>query len=99
MKLFRSTLPLLCALAPLFLAHGSSVLPISTRDLVEQSDAVCRGTIVGLSSFKDANGLIHTRTLVRVDEGLKGKFPDVVQIIHRGGRVGNEHEFFALSPQ
>src|SRR5437870_5166543 len=99
MKLFLRALPVSFFLATLSLARASSVLPVDTLELVETSDAICRGTVVGIVSFKEANGLIYTRTSLRVDEALKGKFPDIVEIVHRGGRVGTEDEFYPLSPR
>src|ERR1051325_5052109 len=79
--------------------NASSTIPLSTLDLVRASDAVFRGTVVGSKCFKDAAGLIYTRTSLRVDEGLKGKFPSVLAVVHRGGQVGNEDDFCGLSPR
>jgi len=79
--------------------RASSVLPISTADRVGVSDAVFRGTVVGLSCFENTNGLIFTRTSLQVDEPLKGTFPAVVQVVHRGGIVGNRDEFAGYAPR
>jgi predicted Zn-dependent protease len=81
-------------------ANASSVIPLSPPALVEASDAIFRGTVVGLACYRDsADGLIYTRTSLRVDEPLKGTFPAVVQVVHRGGQVDNENDFCDLSPR
>ncbi|MFO1487256.1 MAG: matrixin family metalloprotease [Verrucomicrobiota bacterium] len=79
--------------------HGSSVLPLSTAGLVQSSAAVFRGTVVGASSTRSDDGLIYTATSLRVEEGLRGVFPSIVKVVHRGGRVGNQDEFYGLSPK
>ena len=81
------------------LALASSVIRLATPELVQESDAVCRGRVVELLSFKDVDGLIYTRALVEVDEVFKGRFPQVVQLIHRGGQVEGEGELYGFSPQ
>ncbi len=81
------------------LVNASSVLPLSTEELVQSSSAVFRGKVVSLGCFKDADGLIYTRASLSVDEAFKGNFPTVLQIVHRGGRVGSEDEFCGLSPK
>ena len=67
---------------------GSSVAPRSLKQRIEDAAAICRGTVVAVSSFRDpATQAIRTRTLVLVDETLKGTFPRVVQLIHDGGAL------------
>jgi hypothetical protein len=99
MKPSRAVLPVALLLAATLAARASSVIPLSTSEAVQVSDAVLRGTVVALSCFKDGEGLIYTRTALRVDESLKGKFPPVLLVVHRGGQVGNEDEFCGLSPR
>ena len=89
-------LAMLCA-SPL--AFASAIIPLTTSQHVAASAAVFRGTVVGQSSFRDSDGLIYTTTSLRVDEPLLGTFPDVLKVVHRGGQVGNEDEYFGLSPR
>lgn len=80
-------------------APGSSLLPLSTDEQIEDSDAVFRGKVVGITTARGTDGLIYTRTSLRVDESLKGKLPSIVAVEHRGGQVGNDEEFYGLSPK
>ncbi|HET7625024.1 MAG TPA: matrixin family metalloprotease, partial [Verrucomicrobiae bacterium] len=98
MKKLSSFLSLLVFTFSIYHAR-SSVLPMSAEELLRASDAAFRGKVVGLSSFKTPDGLIFTRASLRVDERFKGTFPAILQVTHRGGRVGNEGQFDGLSPQ
>jgi hypothetical protein len=86
-------------IASLRIAEASSTLPMNTPDLVESSAAVFRGAVVRFHAYKDANGLIYTRTSLRVEETFKGTFPSTVEVVHRGGVVGRDEEYFGLSPK
>jgi len=99
MKSSRVALAHALLLAATLAARASSVIPLSTPEAVRVSDAVLRGTVVALSCFKDDKGLIYTRTALRVDEPLKGKFPPMLLVVHRGGQVDNQDEFCGLSPR
>jgi hypothetical protein len=81
------------------IVSGSSVLPLSTAEQITGSDVVFRGRVVGITTARGVDGLIYTRTSLRVDEALKGKFPSVVAVEHRGGQVGSDEELFGLSPK
>ncbi|MBC8097440.1 MAG: hypothetical protein H7Y43_16670 [Akkermansiaceae bacterium] len=81
------------------LASASSILVLSTDELVTASDAVFRGRVVSVVSFKAADDLIYTRASLRVNETFKGTFPRIVEVVHRGGRVAQEQEFYGLSPR
>lgn len=98
MKFLRAGLTALVWLSAVYFVRASSVIPLTTAENVQYSDAIFRGTVTAMSCFKDTNGLIHTRTSLRVDEPLKGTFPAVVQLVHRGGQVGNEDEFSGFAP-
>ena len=84
--------------ATLTLVQATMVEPMSTEQQVARAAAICRGTVVGQESFMAADGGIQTRTALRVDEVLKGKFPAVVVVVHRGGQVGRRRETFGDSP-
>ena len=95
----------LCVAVRLFLigtlcpASATLVEPVSTAQQVARAAAVCRATVVGQESFVAADGGIQTRTALRVDEVLKGRFPAVVAVVHRGGFVGNRCETFSTNPK
>lgn len=50
--------------------------------------AVCRGTVLGGASYRDSEGRLWTRTLIRVQERFKGRIPDVLRVVHPGGVDG-----------
>ncbi|HHY86068.1 MAG TPA: hypothetical protein GYA07_11145 [Verrucomicrobia bacterium] len=85
--------------AAVFITSASSTILLPTADLLRVSAAVCRGRVVGMISFRGEDGLIYTRTSLRVHETFKGKFPETVAVVHRGGRIGNEEDYFGLSPK
>ena len=87
-------------LSHIFPTWGSSVIPLSTADHVNASAAVFRGRVLGTYCFYDAkDGQIYTRTSLRVLEPLKGIFPTIVVVVHRGGALGAEREFAGYSPR
>lgn len=80
-------------------ARASSVLPLSLDEQIHASDAVFRGTVLRVESFRSAaDGIIYTRTALRVDEGFKGILPPVINVVHRGGTVGSVGLSDGLSP-
>jgi hypothetical protein len=86
MKINRSLLPVVILLAATSVAHASSVLPLTLDEHLQSADAVFRGTVTRVESFRDeTNGMIYTRTVFRVDEGFKGKLPAAISVVHRGG--------------
>ena len=81
-------------------ARASSVLPLSLDGQIHASDAVFRGTVLRVELFRSAaDGIIYTRTALRVDEGFKGILPPVINVVHRGGTVGRIGLSDGLSPQ
>lgn len=90
----------ICALmARTFPAFASSIIPLSTADHVAASAAVFRGVVAGADCFRDGkDGQIYTRTSLRVLEPLKGTFPSIVVVVHRGGALGEERDFAGNSP-
>ena len=88
MKITRSLLPAVILLAATLVAHASSILPLTLDEHLQSADAVFRGTVTRVESFRDeTNGMIYTRTVFRVDEGFKGKLPAAINVVHRGGVV------------
>jgi hypothetical protein len=100
MKIIRSFLPAIAILAATLVAHASSVLPLTLDEHLQSADAVFRGTVLGVESFRvGTNGMIYTRTVLRVDEGFKGRLPAVINVVHRGGVVGGIGMTDDASPQ
>ncbi len=82
------------------IVFATTIVPLSTEEHFATATAVFRGTIVEVRSFQDPDdGLIYTRTLVQVDEPLKGKLPSIVQVVHRGGEVNGRGERDGFNPQ
>lgn len=99
-KIARVGILVLACSASGFLGRASSLLPTTIERHIEVSSAVFRGTVLGTQSFEDpADGQICTRTVVRVDEVFKGKLPPLVQLVHRGGTVGNKGEMDGFAPR
>jgi hypothetical protein len=97
--LFRNVI-LLSLLVASLAARASSVLPLSLDEQIRDSAAVFRGTVLRVESFRNpADGLIYTRTALRVDEAFKGKLPPVLNVVHRGGTVGDVGFSEGFSPQ
>src|SRR5262245_29414239 len=91
---------LLLSIFPRPEAPASSTIPLSPQDQLRLAVAVLRGTVLDVRSYRDpTDRLIYTRTLVRVDEPIKGVFPAVIKLVHRGGVADNEGEMDGFSPQ
>lgn len=93
------TVLVLCLLVSFQRSNASSTLPTATSDLFDDSAAVFRGRVVGIEIYRDENGLIFTRTSLRVLETLRGVCPTVIAVEHRGGQLDHEDQFFGLSPK
>jgi hypothetical protein len=98
-RLFFASLTFFLILAQTPQAFASATLPCSTAEQLSDAVAVFRGKVVGSAVERGSDGLIYTRTSLRVDEVLKGKLPELVAVVHRGGRLGSEDQFFGLSPK
>lgn len=98
-QLYLMVMATLALLGTVHNAIASSIFPLSPLDHVHASAAVFRGTVLSQASFRGPDDLIYTRTVIRVDEPLFGKFPEVLGVVHRGGQVGTEEEYFGLSPR
>ncbi|MBI3191530.1 MAG: hypothetical protein HYZ36_02615, partial [Pedosphaera parvula] len=82
------------------LALGNSVLPLTPEQQVDQAAAIARATVLGWTCYRNpTDGGIYTRTVLKLDEALKGTFPNSFAIVHRGGIVGGEAEVFSSSPR
>jgi hypothetical protein len=69
-------------------SRATSVVPQSLAQRVANAEAVCRGTVLAVESERTSGGGVFTRAKIRVDEALKGTFPPVVEVRHRGGTIG-----------
>jgi hypothetical protein len=80
--------------------RATSTLPSSTQGQAEISTAVFRGTVVRVNPFESAaDGHIYTRATVQVAEIFKGTVPALVDLVHRGGVVGQRGEMDGFAPQ
>jgi hypothetical protein len=75
------------------------MLPMTFDEQLDSARAVFRGTVLQIKSYKTPGGMIYTRTLLRVDEAFKGKFPPVIKVLHRGGEVDGIGMADDLSPR
>jgi len=73
-------------------------LPRTIAQQASDADAVCVGTVSDAMSFRGADGRIRTQTAIRVDETLKGQFPNTVYVIHHGGMLDGVGEAHSDSP-
>jgi Matrixin len=81
-------------------ARAERLPATTTAQKIGSSDAAFRGVVIGIHSYRNpADGQIYTRTALRVEEVFKGRVPSVVQLVHRGGVVGNRGEVNDFSPQ
>jgi len=88
MKIAHVILPAFVLLTAAHFTRASSMLPLTLDEHLQSAGAVFRGTVLRVECFRDeTNGMIYTRTVLRVDEGLKGRLPAVINVIHRGGVV------------
>ncbi|MBI3877009.1 MAG: matrixin family metalloprotease [Verrucomicrobia bacterium] len=81
-------------------ACSLTLAPATPAERVQSAVAICHATVLGAESFRSkTDGGIYTRTWLRVNEAMKGKFPATVTVVHRGGRVGEEGEASSAAPQ
>lgn len=99
MKRFPFALAVACVLVLARPGFSLTVAPATPDERVQNAAAICHATVLGSESFRGADGGIYTRTWLRVNEALKGKFPATITVIHRGGRVGEEGEVSSDAPK
>ena len=88
MKITRAILPVFVLLTAMHFTRASSMLPLTLDEYIQSASAVFRGTVLRVECFRDeTNGMIYTRTVFRVNEGFKGRLPEVINVMHRGGVV------------
>lgn len=81
-------------------ALANSVAPSTPEQQVDRAAAICRATVQGWKCYRNpADGGIYTRTVLRLDEALKGKFSASFAVHHRGGIVGGEAEIISSRPR
>ncbi len=82
-----------------FVSQATSFLPFTTDRQIQDASAIFRGSVMNLQSYADTNGLIFTRAVFQVEEVFKGKLPNMVDVVYRGGAVGNRGEMMGSSLQ
>jgi len=100
MKRFLFALAVACVFAVALPGHALTVVPATPDERVQNAVAICHATVLGSESFRsETDGRIYTRTWLRVNEALKGRFPATITVVHRGGRVGGEGEVSSDAPR
>ena len=70
-------------------ARASTLLPISEEAEWRSADGVCRGRVESVQCNADpVTGLITTRAVIVVEEGLRGRLPARVTVEYPGGSMG-----------
>jgi hypothetical protein len=92
MKPFSFIFAGMACLAGCLTSLATSLVPRTLSERVSHAEAICRGNVVALQSFREASGGIYTRVGIRVEEALKGRFPALVEVQYRGGTVGHVTE-------
>ena len=88
MKITSAILPMFVLLTAVHFTRASSMLPLTLDEHIQSAGAIFRGTVLRVECFRDeTNGMIYTRTVFRVNEGFKGRLPEVINVVHRGGVV------------
>ncbi len=79
---------------------GTTSLPATIDDQVQNSAAVFRGSVAKLESYEDpSDGLIYTRAVFQVEEVFKGTLPSSVKLSYRGGTLGSRGEMSSSTLQ
>ena len=100
MKIIRAILPVFVLFTAMHFTRASSMLPLTLDEHLQSASAVFRGTVLRVDCFRDeTNGMIYTRTVFRVNEGFKGRLPEVINVAHRGGVAGGIGVTDDSSPQ
>lgn len=80
-------------------SHASLLVQKPLKDQVAAALAVFRGVVVETKSFEDPHDhIIKTEAYVKVDEALKGRFPEVIRVVHDGGTIDGHGMQDGLSP-
>ena len=99
MKRFTRALAVATWLVASQTSFALTLAPTTPDERVANAAAICHATVLGSESFRSAtDGGIYTRTWLRVNEALKGKFPATITVVHRGGIVGDAGEVSSDAP-
>ncbi len=82
-----------------FVAQSSVLVPKTTDEQIQDAAAIFRGTVESVHSYSDPRGRIYTRAVIRVAEVFKGKAPQFVTLLHRGGTVDGVSQIDDFAPQ
>ena len=88
----KKLLPLVTLMAGMAFSttiHATTMVRLSTDQMVDASDAIVRGTIVEVWTEEDENGIVWTRAQLEVSLNYKGRnVKDAYVIDQMGGRFG-----------
>jgi len=89
MKKFLFVATLTAGMAISTASHATTMVKLSTDQMVDASDAVVRGTITEIWTEEDAKGIVWTRAQLEVSEVYKGKNVKNAYVIDQmGGKFG-----------
>jgi hypothetical protein len=89
MKKFLSLVSLTAGMALSTTIHATTMVQLSTPQMVDAADTIVRGTITEVWTEEDANGIVWTRAQLEVNQSYKGQnVKDAYVIDQMGGRFG-----------
>jgi len=89
MKKLLSLVTLTAGMAFSTTINATTMVQLSTPQMVDASDAIVRGTITEVWTEEDANGIVWTRAQLEVSRSYKGQnVKDAYVIDQMGGRFG-----------
>jgi hypothetical protein len=89
MKKLLSLVSLTAGMALSTTIHATTMVQLSTHQMVDASDAIVRGTITEVWTEEDANGIVWTRAQLEVSRSYKGQnVKDAYVIDQMGGQFG-----------
>ncbi len=98
-RLFRGLSLALCFCALSFGVSASSTRFQTLEQRADTAEAICVGRVIQQEAFLDPVSLrIQTRSWIHVTEGLKGRFPDTISVVHPGGIFGGTGQTDNSSP-
>src|SRR5512140_1638931 len=69
--------------------RATTVVPLSTEDLVANSPTIVHGTVTGTRShWNDEHTMIVTDATIRVEAALRGRAAGMIVVTEPGGTVG-----------
>ena len=81
------------------IAHATTVQRLALEDLAKRADHIVAGRVRSSKTFWNANGkLILTTYTIRVDETIKGRPAQTLEVTTIGGRIGDVQLYVSGMP-